>query len=358
MIRGKQENGHVKSVNYVTDIVREGDPIRRKENLAKLIAERTPAEVLVLTAISVLSEDAMIRRAALERLDECNRDEGNTAARVIVLLQSWKADGALLTWPNAMDANQTSRALQIEAAYRSRSPLSSVVNRGHQEVSAQLIAGGAHLNLTQSGAANALFAASQNGQESIVRELTDSGAAVNMFTDDGETALMAASKGGNARITKLLLGAGADVSLQNKHGCTALFLASSRGRNEVVQLLVAASAAEADVKDIQGDTPLAIALERGHLRVAEILVEVKADINAKNRDGETPLMIASRKGRLEAVRFLVKNGALLDNRNPDGETAFELARQSQHAEVEAFLRGSGASGAGVASPKPWWQFWG
>lgn len=246
----------------------------------------------------------------------------------------------------------------IHPAHRSRSPLSSAVHEGHQEVGAVSIAGGANINTIQAGEADALLAAAKNGHESRVKALVDNGAAVNAFTQDGETALMAAANGGNARITKLLLDAGADVSHQDKRGRTALFLASSRGRNEVVRLLVAASSLEAGVKDSQGDTPLEIALDRGHLRVVEILIEAKADINTKDRDGRTPLMIASRKGHLEAVTLFVKNGALLDERDRDGKTALDLAMQNRQTEVEAFLKSSGACEAGVAVPKPWWQFWG
>ena len=92
--------------NYFKDIVSEEDPVKRKENLDKLIAERTPSELLVLTVISIVSDDDVIRRTALERIDARNREEGNAAARVISVIQSWRREGAVMTWPEPMDQAQ------------------------------------------------------------------------------------------------------------------------------------------------------------------------------------------------------------------------------------------------------------
>ncbi|HUP61873.1 MAG TPA: Yip1 family protein [Thermoanaerobaculia bacterium] len=110
---------------YGPDILEERDPARRMQNLQKLIAERQPTEILVLTAISILSDDSEIRRVALERLDERNAEEGNASARVAVMIDSWRREGALMTWPQPMDARQSARAARIERAHRARMPLAS-----------------------------------------------------------------------------------------------------------------------------------------------------------------------------------------------------------------------------------------
>jgi hypothetical protein len=114
-------------INYVADIIKEADASKRIANLDRLIAERMPAELLVLTAISVLSDDPRVRRTALERVDSRNTSEGNAAARVISLLQSWSREGQLMTYPHSMDDAQKTRAAEIEAAHAHRRPLASVV---------------------------------------------------------------------------------------------------------------------------------------------------------------------------------------------------------------------------------------
>jgi len=113
--------------NYFKDIIEKKDPVTRKKNLDALIAERAPTEILVLTIISIVSDDDVIRRTALERLNERNREEGDTAARVASLIQSWRSEGAIMTWPEPMNAEQNRRAAEIEAACHARFPLASVV---------------------------------------------------------------------------------------------------------------------------------------------------------------------------------------------------------------------------------------
>lgn len=102
--------------NYFEDIVSEKDPAIRKKNLDALIAERTPSEILVLTIISIVSDDEVIRRTALERIDKRNQQEGNTAARVASLIDSWRREGAIMTWPEPMNAEERMRAAEIEGA--------------------------------------------------------------------------------------------------------------------------------------------------------------------------------------------------------------------------------------------------
>ncbi|HLO31290.1 MAG TPA: hypothetical protein VK249_19225 [Anaerolineales bacterium] len=115
------------SINYFKDILSEEDPIKRKENLGKRLAERLPADLIVFTALSVLSDDNEIRRTVLQHIDARNQEDSNTSAKVIQLIQSWRREGALMTWPEPMNDIQKSRAAQIEAAYYAHSPLSSAV---------------------------------------------------------------------------------------------------------------------------------------------------------------------------------------------------------------------------------------
>ncbi|EAX87669.1 sex-determining protein, putative [Trichomonas vaginalis G3] len=70
-----------------------------------------------------------------------------------------------------------------------------------------------------------------------------------------------------------------------------------------------------------GETPLFIASQKGHLEVVEYLISIGANKEAKNKDGYTPLICASENGRLEVVKYLISAGADKEAKNNDGETA-------------------------------------
>ena len=58
-----------------------------------------------------------------------------------------------------------------------------------------------------------------------------------------------------------------------------------------------------------GTTPLLAAIVAGHLRIAEILLEVGADVDCKQNAGETPLHIAALKGYSTISLMLQERGA-------------------------------------------------
>jgi uncharacterized protein len=61
--------------------------------------------------------------------------------------------------------------------------------------------------------------------------------------------------------------------------------------------------------DSNGTTALMRAMIRGHLPVAQLLVQNGADVNLKNKEGETCLSVARRFNHAELVRFLKSVGA-------------------------------------------------
>lgn len=67
--------------------------------------------------------------------------------------------------------------------------------------------------------------------------------------------------------------------------------------------------ARIDLKDGQGNTPLAVAARIGNLEAARLLISRNANLNATNAAGETPLIAAVQRRDVAMVRLLLTQGA-------------------------------------------------
>ena len=81
-----------------------------------------------------------------------------------------------------------------------------------------------------------------------------------------------------------------------------------------------------------GWTPLHYAVTGGKTKVAQWLLEQKADINALSPNGTTPLMMAAHYGNPEVTRLLLNHGADVQLKNQQGLTALDFARNGPHDE--------------------------
>jgi ankyrin repeat protein len=90
---------------------------------------------------------------------------------------------------------------------------------------------------------------------------------------EGETALMIAA-GKSAQMVHALLDAKADVHGKGKFGGTPLSQAADAGNEETTRLLLSAKADPNQIEEFNGmGSPLAIALNKGHMVVARLLLE-------------------------------------------------------------------------------------
>jgi uncharacterized protein len=126
----------------------------------------------------------------------------------------------------------------------------------------------------------------------------------------GQTALMWAISERHAAAAEELLRGGADVRARSKRGSTALMFAAQQSDASYTRILLAAAANPNDVMPRTGLTPLIIASAMGHLDVATLLLDQKADPNAVGGDGYTSLHRAALdKTALQVVKTLLAHGA-------------------------------------------------
>lgn len=109
--------------------------------------------------------------------------------------------------------------------------------------------------------------------------------------------------------------------------------AAKRGDAAGAAALLKADPSLARVTEADGTTPLHCAAWKGHVDVAELLLDAGADVNALNHDahyGGTPLHAAAHGNQKSVVELLIRRGAVLDvvscnGRTPLQETAFHNA---------------------------------
>jgi ankyrin repeat protein len=93
-----------------------------------------------------------------------------------------------------------------------------------------------------------------------------------------------------------------------------------------------AKGAKPDIKDSEGNTPLAIAAQLGFAEGVQTLLQQGAGANVANSRGETPLILAVHNRDLATARYLVAGGA--NPLQPDriaGKSARDYALEDRRA---------------------------
>jgi ankyrin repeat protein len=128
----------------------------------------------------------------------------------------------------------------------------------------------------------------------------------------GNTLLHVAAGAGCLELVKLLLRLGVDPNLEGRERtplyCVANECASDTGP-EVVRELVR-TGADVDARSgVTRATALHAAARRGHLKVAQALLDAGATVNVQDRKGHTPLQRAINCRKAEVSHLLTEHGA-------------------------------------------------
>jgi hypothetical protein len=153
----------------------------------------------------------------------------------------------------------------------------------------------------------------------------------------GRTLLHDAAAAGRLGLVELLLRLGLDPDIQDGGAHTPLYSVANEcgatGAGEVVRALVRAGADVHAHEGVKRCTPLHMAARRGHLEVAEALLDSGAAIEARDSLGETPLRRAVNCSKPELAALLLSRGADLHSRDTKGSTPLLAARTAAMKEV-------------------------
>ena len=191
-----------------------------------------------------------------------------------------------------------------------------------------------------------------------------------------ETLIHTASRLENLEIIKIalsklydgLMSAEVFLTLKNNEGDNFFHIACKKGYFNIVEYFLKDLKMKylVNIADINLNTPLHLASEKGHLSIVNILIDMGADMNAKNKDennplelscrkgyfevskvlinrypkieaektvNDDPLHVASTEGAFEVVRLLLSKGAEIDKVNHENKNCLDLAIENGHREV-------------------------
>ncbi len=96
-----------------------------------------------------------------------------------------------------------------------------------------------------------------------------------------------------------------------------------------------------DSPNEHGVTPLITAAYFDNYRVADILLEERADIRAQDNSGRTALHCAAWKGHEGVAQLLLEHGAPTDITDSEGKTPLDLAKENDYPEIVRLLSETG-----------------
>jgi len=125
----------------------------------------------------------------------------------------------------------------------------------------------------------------------------------------------------------------------DQEGNSLVHIAVLAGHQETVRNLVQRISDHRHLFNKKGQTPIAIAVEKGDLNTLQVLIDEKVEINATASLDGICLHIACRTGNLDVVDLLLKNDSATRVFNLQGLTPLQVAIQhGHHAIVECLLQ--------------------
>jgi ankyrin repeat protein len=215
----------------------------------------------------------------------------------------------------------------------------AIIKRGEiEQVRAALEAEPALANTRSAQGLSALMAALYSQQPKIADLIRVHATDVNIFE--------ASAAGDKARVVALLAKDPALAKATAPDGFGALGLAAFFGHDDIMKMLLEAGAdPNVPSKNPMKVTPLHSAVanrdnERAW-KMARVLLTHAADVNVVQHGGWTPLQQAAAHGNIGLVKLLLEKGADISAKADDGRDAVALAQTGNHQAVVDLLEKRG-----------------
>ena len=170
---------------------------------------------------------------------------------------------------------------------RRETPLLRSFEIGNKNLVRLLVEHNAIVNVQDKKGSTPLHQYVKEGDENLVRLLLEHSPDANIQDNNGYTALHQAVINGLVNFIGLLLEHKADVNIQSKFGFTPLHLSalsSHKACNTIMDLLLQYGVQNIDIRDVEGRTPLQMAVRCGNAQAVKKLVDHGADVSVVEAD--------------------------------------------------------------------------
>jgi ankyrin repeat protein len=303
--------------------------------LAHLLLQRTRAAAAAMLAIDELDDDAF--------------DPAETGAAP---LPDGDLDAALYA---AARGGRVERALQLLEAGADPHALPAAEERDQRSLPVlaavlpdlrllrALIARGLDLNAAHAGMTPLLAATrdSWHGRPEAVMTLLANGADPRASDAEGNTPLHHAARSSDPGVAALLRDAAADLDVRNRDGITPLGVACAGANWRLARFLLERGAKA----EVDGGTPALLPAAGGDEDDAagvQLLLKHKARIDARDARGRSALHEAARAGHVDILAALIDAGADVHARDAAGSTPLlDAAHGGRLGAVDALLSAKG-----------------
>ena len=200
------------------------------------------------------------------------------------------------------------------------------------------------------------------GMHQIVNWFLENPQRVNIETcnSEGLSPLQGAMRAGHTRVAQALIREGASTQILDSSQNTLLHLTVKSGNKDCVSWFCKKYSSFINLKNAEGQTPLAIAVSAGHILIAQLLHQsggqiavrdkknqtllhlttslqmlqwllplLSDDLDVRNVEGCTALLLIVRRGDVSAARLLVERRASITICDDEGQTLLDYAIQSR-----------------------------
>jgi len=186
------------------------------------------------------------------------------------------------------------------------------------------------------------FISARNPDPEVFDYLLNQGADPSEGNNFGYTPLTLAALNNRPTLIRRYLERGDDANVRDIDGETALSLALEKRHNEAIKVLREFHVEEKDCPALHADAAMLKAAEDGALGTILNLRDDGIHINSRDEEGNSPMMLAVKSGHLGVVRSLYHLGADINQRNHAGQTALGIAKASEATDIVNSLQEFGA----------------